>query len=770
MQIKEIAGREIRSMFNSPVGWLILILFTAHSVFVFSGRVDSAVGNRILQGVSAYDYTSHLFTSPSSLFPYMIYFLIFYIPFLTMGSMSREFSEGGIRLLFSSPLRNGHIVLGKFAACLLAGALLIGVLVLLAIVARLLIVDSLDVGSITGALSIMYLTILLYASIGLFISSLTSYQLVAAVGTFGVIYFLNSYLSELVRNDHPEVLQRVFSLWLPPQGHQLGMAGLINLADILYFLLLIAFFLLLTWLRLRFSRTTATLKKRMWVYTVLVLMLFTSGWATYREPLFIYIDCSSSRRYSPSSELSRLLVDLPERIRFVRYRNVLESPYYGSLQGFSGRIHTGHRLRQSLTIKPALQVVPYFASTERLSAELLKKDTAYNNSAMLASQTDRQLSRASKDYSLDELVNVVDARYSWFNSKDLLGPAEISRAIDLNEGRFRNAYVLRSGHLTGVLQDYLGSPNEQAFTSVLKAMVHGSNKVVFMTGHGERDPASDDDADYGKCFLSKYSDYALHNLGFEISRIAADTLSRITADILVIADPRTPLSEKEVDMVRSYIDSGGNMLITASRESMVVVNTIISSLGVHLQYTNNTEKYASIHPAAVKPSLDAASGFLENQLMWYRNNNTSLLNSKGGGRSISVNHPLSISTVNDSLFYGKTPIVLAGKDTTMVALCRPAGGKQQRIIISADAGYLSNAIEGIGYHSAFKTEAVNYALHIALFHWLSNETFPSLGKGPRLLENLRISKSGWLKTGLILLLPLPLLLSGTIRLLRRKRM
>lgn len=43
-------------------------------------------------------------------------YLYLYMPLLTMGLMSREFSSGSIKLLYSSPVTSSQIVMGKFLA------------------------------------------------------------------------------------------------------------------------------------------------------------------------------------------------------------------------------------------------------------------------------------------------------------------------------------------------------------------------------------------------------------------------------------------------------------------------------------------------------------------------------------------------------------------------------------------------------------------------------------------------------------------------------
>src|SRR6185437_4184988 len=116
--------------------------------------------------------------------------LYLYVPLLTMGLMSRELSSGSIKLLLSSPIRISKIVLGKFVAMMGYCLLFVAVLVLYCLCGSILI-RHMDMGMIVPALVGTYLLILAYSAIGLFMSSLTPYQVVAALSTLGVLAFMN---------------------------------------------------------------------------------------------------------------------------------------------------------------------------------------------------------------------------------------------------------------------------------------------------------------------------------------------------------------------------------------------------------------------------------------------------------------------------------------------------------------------------------------------------------------------------------------------------
>lgn len=111
-----------------------------------------------------------------------------YIPLLTMNLMSREYSSGSIKLLYSSPVSSVQIIVGKFVS-MVVFALIFVVILALPTIVMFISVPHVDVTLILAGLLSMFLLILTYCSIGLFMTTLTSYQVVAAVATLSTLAF-----------------------------------------------------------------------------------------------------------------------------------------------------------------------------------------------------------------------------------------------------------------------------------------------------------------------------------------------------------------------------------------------------------------------------------------------------------------------------------------------------------------------------------------------------------------------------------------------------
>ena len=178
--IYKIAKAELQSLFFSPIAWLILILYTFQTGMDFAGLVDGVMKGREM-GYGVTNGTSRFFGGWDGVLTVVQGYLYLYIPLLTMNLMSRELGSGSIKLLYSSPVTNVQIILGKYLSMLIYALVLVGILVLYVIIGAIIIKNFDYPQVLTGLLGIYFL-ICAYAAIGLLMSSLTSYQVVAAVG------------------------------------------------------------------------------------------------------------------------------------------------------------------------------------------------------------------------------------------------------------------------------------------------------------------------------------------------------------------------------------------------------------------------------------------------------------------------------------------------------------------------------------------------------------------------------------------------------------
>ena len=197
-KIFKIAANELRSLFYSPVAWFILIVFTIQAGINFSELLKSFIRRQAIGEFNEFGLSSALISGYSGLFSVIQHNLYLYIPVLTMGLMSKEFGSGSIKLLYSSPLTPRHIVLGKYLSMLIYGAVLTGILAIF-IVFSIFVIPNFDIPMAISGLIGLYLLIAAYSAIGLYMSSLTSYAIVAAVGTLAVLSLLN-FIGDMGQN------------------------------------------------------------------------------------------------------------------------------------------------------------------------------------------------------------------------------------------------------------------------------------------------------------------------------------------------------------------------------------------------------------------------------------------------------------------------------------------------------------------------------------------------------------------------------------------
>lgn len=163
--------KELRQYFGTPIAYALIAVFWALSGYFFSFSLFLA---NVTEMVTTFHNMSIL--------------LLLLVPLLTMRTFAEENAVGTLELLMTLPLGSAAIALGKFlAAELVLLVMLAGSAVTLI---PLLLFGQPDLGPIVGG----YLGVLLlgtaYVAIGLFISSLCSNQIVAAVGTWALLLVL----------------------------------------------------------------------------------------------------------------------------------------------------------------------------------------------------------------------------------------------------------------------------------------------------------------------------------------------------------------------------------------------------------------------------------------------------------------------------------------------------------------------------------------------------------------------------------------------------
>lgn len=249
--VVRVAGRDLRSLFVSPVAYGVLSLFSILAGVFFILNV--AFFNE--QIFRAQQFQAHDFLETWNLndnliaefYGTMSVVLLFLIPGISMGLFTSEKVNGTQEMLLTSPLTIWDIVLGKF----LAGAAFVALLVfVVGLFPMLLFVYSdpefggPELGRTLSGLLGLLLVGWTYMAIGVFASSITRSQVVAFLITFVLLLcmLLLPAISDLGVAGAGGALR-----WLATGEHfEPLVRGLIDTADLAYFAVMIGSFLLLT--------------------------------------------------------------------------------------------------------------------------------------------------------------------------------------------------------------------------------------------------------------------------------------------------------------------------------------------------------------------------------------------------------------------------------------------------------------------------------------------------------------------------------------------
>jgi ABC-2 type transport system permease protein len=231
-----ILKKEINSFFSSLIGYIVIAVFLVLTGLLLWIFPDTSLLNQN-------------FASMDGLFDLAPMIFMFLIPALTMRTFAEETQTGTIEFLTTKPLTDWHIVLGKYFACL--------VLVSFALLPTLVYYitmyqlgspkGNLDSGAIAGSYIGLLLLGGVFVAIGLFASSLTNNQIVAFLLAAFLCFFLHwgfDYLSRLpfLIGNGDDLIQ-MFGI----EYHYRSISrGVVDLADMAFYLSLIFFFLLLT--------------------------------------------------------------------------------------------------------------------------------------------------------------------------------------------------------------------------------------------------------------------------------------------------------------------------------------------------------------------------------------------------------------------------------------------------------------------------------------------------------------------------------------------
>lgn len=236
--IKHIFLKELRSFFNSPVAYIVIVVYLV---------------------ILGYFFTSNLFianiSSLRTVFEMTPFLLLFFAPAITMRLISEEKKAGTLELLITRPVRESEIIVGKFLAAW--GLYFFTLLPTLCYFVTVSMIGKLDVGAVLGGYLGLLFVGAVFLAVSVFGSSITENQVVAFIVSFLIVFalfMLDKVLFQLgsIGSGFVSVFQ-----YLSIDYHFSNTErGVIDTRDIIYYLSAVTIAL---------AAATAVLQRRRWV-------------------------------------------------------------------------------------------------------------------------------------------------------------------------------------------------------------------------------------------------------------------------------------------------------------------------------------------------------------------------------------------------------------------------------------------------------------------------------------------------------------------------
>jgi ABC-2 type transport system permease protein len=244
--IINIVRKELKSVFASPMGWIVLTIFT----FLFGSLYLTGVNNyfEVMSGsIRPAERMGVTQSVGQIVYGWAFLIVIVAVPLLSMRLISEERRSQTLPFLFSAPISLTEIVLGKFFGLVTFLSILIVYIALMLF--TLNIWSDIDFGFILANSLGLFLLVAGASAVGLYFSSLTSQPVAAAVMSFVTLLAL-IFMDRIFVGDPSNPIAQ-FALMKHFQSFS---TGLIDTADIAYFILFTTTFLTLTVRRLDADR------------------------------------------------------------------------------------------------------------------------------------------------------------------------------------------------------------------------------------------------------------------------------------------------------------------------------------------------------------------------------------------------------------------------------------------------------------------------------------------------------------------------------------
>jgi len=236
--IRTIARRELKALFDQPIAYILLVVFTGVNALLFFREVE-------------------LYNAASlrPMLDFLPWLLLFLVPAVTMRALAEDLRSGTLEVVLSQPVTELELLLGKYSGQVLF--LLIALAITLTVPLGLALGTAPELGIVVAQYVGAALLVAGLAAVGVWASSVSQNQITAfIVGVFVMFLLIFVGLDQLLVGLPPRLGAIAGALGVLSHFSQLA-RGVIDLRDALYFVTLAALFLVLAYFSLLSRKLTA---------------------------------------------------------------------------------------------------------------------------------------------------------------------------------------------------------------------------------------------------------------------------------------------------------------------------------------------------------------------------------------------------------------------------------------------------------------------------------------------------------------------------------
>lgn len=508
--MKAIFKKEFMSYMHSVVGFL----FMAVTIFFFG--LYATVYNLS----AGYPYVSYTLSS-------ILFLFLIAIPILSMRILADERKQKTDQLILTAPISVGKIVLGKYFA--MSSVFLIPVAAICIFPVFLQKFGTVPMGESYVAILAFTLYGLTCLAVGIFVSSLTESQVIAAVLSFGILFltYMMSGIESLI-SQTGNIVTKFLGVFDFQTRFANMINGVLNITDVIYFLTVIILMLFLTTQSIQKRRYSVSVHNiSMGAYSSItvvigiVLAVVVNLIAAKVPTKYTSFDVTSNKLYTITDQTKEMLAGLQEDI---------------NLYVISAESSVDTNLQQTLNC--------YESESEHVKVSYV--DPLVN--PKFASQY------TTGNLTQNSIIVESDKRYKVISYNDLY-----ETEID---------YTTYSQSITGY------DAEGQITSAISYCTSDDMPKIYMIAGHNEYTL----DSGFTTAIEKENIEYET------ISLMDYDTIPE-DAECIVIHAPETDFSADDADKVIAYLNNGGKALITTEYvgNSLPNFERIMENFGLSIQ-------------------------------------------------------------------------------------------------------------------------------------------------------------------------------------------